>query len=535
MRKITQMLGRVTNIGDVGAVERIDTRTISGYVRSRKVTSSDLPVELFINDTLVTRTTLNPGINGKLPFEIGVYDVWRFANPSDRITVLFDGTPLRMPNGKDFSHPEREGKEDLDKLLQRYAAGQSFDAKGRITKQAKDQDHTWQDGVMKLYQEVDRVIEEVTGSRSFLFSGTLLGYVRHNGFIPHDKDMDCAYLSSKATAEQVAEEFAQVGHALVKAGYSVTPKASCISVRRTTGSKIMVDIAHLFIKSDGNVGFPFGRVGTDDVDPGVFHPVEAGELNGYRVGIPSQPEAVVEHVYGEEWSTPDPGFKWGERRRSRDPEPLLDYSQRTRIAMDDYYSRPETAEPSAFSQWLAKSGVLPELSAAYDLGCGNGRDLQVLVTVAKSVIGLERSPYAVAAATSHVADQSAIAVHQIDVLQPGAIGSIVTENQTTGSRLFYVRFVLNGLTDAEQGQLLQELQAVLRPGDVLAFEHRTDQDEKLKKARFRSYRRFINTEEFARQLQQIGVEIIHREEGTGLALFERENPHVVRLIAKLPE
>lgn len=518
-----------------GVIDAFDQAKISGTVFARAAVDGPEAVELYINDLLVLKSHLRAGPKGDHYFEIGMYDVWRFARLVDVISVQYRGQALPMPDGTLSRHPARDGKEDLERLRQRFAAGQSFDETGRITKQSKDLDHTWQDGVMRLYQEVDRIIERVTGSASFIFSGTLLGYIRNSGFIPHDKDMDCAYLSSQSSAAEVASEFAAVADALISEGYCVTPKASCISVRRTTGSKIMVDIAHLFIKPDGTVGFPFGRVGTDQVSPEIFLPVGPGELSGYQVGIPAQPEAVVEHVYGEGWKIPDPGFSWSERRRSRDPEPLLGYSQRTRIAMDDHHARAQTTEPSGFVRWLAASDLVREARTILDLGCGNGRDLPVLATMAEAVIGLDRSRYAVAAANDHVAGHGSLAVIQADVLEPGRLRELLAEQKAGKPRLFYARFLLNGLTDKEQGQLLEELQAALLPGDMLAFEHRTSADEKLRKAQFRSFRRFINTEDFVRKLQQIGVQIIHREEGTGLAPFEREDPHVVRLVAKLPQ
>ena len=537
MRNIFKFRSGRNSRSDVGVVEVYAKEQISGTVFGPRDAVEGTTVALYINDTQVLESAVEVGSDQGASFRIGMYDVWRFAQQADAISVRYADQPLPMPDGKPFQHPARNGKEDLGKLRERFAAGQYFDPSGRIKTRElpKDENHVWQDGVLNLYQEVDEVIEQVTGSQSFIFSGTLLGYVRDQGFIPHDKDMDCAYLSRKATAVEVAEEFAAVADALIAAGYSVTPKASCVSVRRTTGSAIMVDIAHLFIKPDGMVGFPFGRVGTQNVEPGVFLPITTGQLSGYRVGVPARPEQVVEHVYGEDWRTPDPGFKWSERRRSRDAQPLLNYSQRTRIAMDDFYSRPETTQPSDFAQWLVGSGHLPRLAVAYDLGCGNGRDLPELASAAAAVVGVERSDYAVRAATQHVAECEQVSVHQLDLLEPGLLAGLVAQRPADGARLFYLRFLLNGLTAAEQEALLGELRAVLRPGDMLALEHRTTEDQQLKKARFRSYRRFIDTQDFVASLKELGLEILHREEGTGLAPFEREDPVVVRLVAKLPE
>lgn len=519
----------------IGKIETWDKEYVRGTIFIPSDAGDPGIVTLVINDLPVMERPIFLREDGTFGFQIGMYDVWRFAGKEDKISVRYGDNAMSLPDGRLFFHPERNGKEDLEQLRHRFASGQHFDKRGRITagKLTKDRDQAWQDGVMTLYGEVDKVIRAVTGSDSFIFSGTLLGYVRDNGFIPHDKDMDCAYLSMKETAGEVAAEFAALGDALIAAGYSVTPKASCISVRRLTGSKVMVDIAHLFIKADGYVGFPFGRVGTADVVIEEFLPVAAGHLSGYPVGVPARPELVVEHIYGQDWRIPDPGFKWSERRRSRDPQPLLDYSQRTRIAMDDLYSRPETTEPSTFVRWLANSGKLPRLAIAYDLGCGNGRDLGALSAIAGRVKGIERGSYAVAAARDLTSGNPVITVHHADLLQEGVLSKIAAEDSDPGPRIFYARFLLNGLTSAEQETFLRSLSALLRSGDLLAFEHRTTEDEHLKKARFRSYRRYINTQEFVKRLNELGLEVTHLEEGTGLAPFEREDPHVVRILAKV--
>lgn len=260
MRKIFRWLKNRNALARNGMVAKFDKDMISGSIFAHAVSPGSQTVQLYINDMLGLKSVLCPGPKGNADFQSGMYDVWRFAQRSDSISVRYKGEALLMPNRAFSMHPTRDGKEDLGQLRKRFEAGQSFDETGRITKQSKDLEHTWQVGVLKLSEEVDQIIVQVTGADSFMFSGKLLGYIRNNGLIPHDKDMDCAFLSSKPTAVEIANEFARLAHALIHEGYSVTPKATCISVRRTPRSNIMVDIAHVFLKPDGTVGFPFGRV-----------------------------------------------------------------------------------------------------------------------------------------------------------------------------------------------------------------------------------------------------------------------------------
>lgn len=534
MRNLLRSLTKIQESRKVGSVERYEKLGIDGRVRLPKGVELPVYVELFINETLVLKSPVIPGEHDFGTFKIGVYDVWRFAKRTDRVSVRYAGKSLIMPNGELSSHPAKDGKEDEVALRRRLASGQAFDSDGKITHLPKDLDLTWQDGVLSLYQLVDGVIEAVTSSKSFIYSGTLLGYVRNNGFIPHDKDMDCAYVSKAGSPDEAANEFAALGEALIATGYQVTPKASCISVRESTGSKVMVDIAHLFLKTDGYIGFPFGTVGIEAVSPKAFEPVGTGQLSGFKVGIPANPTEVVAHVYGENWETPDPDFKWSERRQRRDPQALLSYSQRSRIAMDDFYSRPTDQTPTMFADWLLSSGLMPEFAQVIDIGCGNGRDLFALQGLAPKVVGLERSNYAVKAARSRVDSGSGIFVERGDVLDPGTIDEVAAKgrSEAPGGVLYYLRFFLNGLTASEEGVLFAELAASCMPGDYVAFEHRTDQDKDLKKALFRSYRRFVSPAETVAALKSYGMAIVYCEAGQGLAPYGREDPHVVRIIAK---
>lgn len=534
MRSLLRSLARAREARKLGFVERYEKAGIGGRVRFLQNKERAVYVELFINETLVLKSPVISDRHGWGSFKIGVYDVWRFAKRSDLISVRYSGHSLMMPNGKRFSRPAKDGKEDLVALRRRFASGQGFDANGKITHLPKDLDLTWQDGVLSLYQAVDGVISSVTGSKSFIYSGTLLGFVRNNGFIPHDKDMDCAYVSKASSPEEVADEFAALGEALIAAGYQVTPKASCISVRESTGSKVMVDIAHLFIKADGYIGFPFGTVGVDPVPLANFEPVGSGLLSGFDVGIPASPKDVVGHVYGEDWGIPDPSFKWSDRRRRRDAQALLSYARRSQIAMDDFYSRPVEDAPSSFARWLVESELVPQARLVLDIGCGNGRDLAILRNLAPVVVGVDRSRYAVQAARTHTYKIPGACIEEDDVLRPGTIKNLTIkhQNEAPGGVLFYNRFILSGTTSAEEDVLFSELAAAAKPGDYVAFEHRTDQDKDLKKALFRSYRRFVSPADTVASLEAHGMAIIHCEADRGLAPYGREDPHVVRIIAK---
>lgn len=517
---------------NAGNVDVFEYETISGKV-PLGLRKDDAKVELYINDTLISKSDFIHEDQKYVYFNLGIFDLWRFAQKSDIISVMYDGNPLRMPSGNLFEHPMQNGKEDLDRLLLRFSEGQSFNSDGRIVKVTKDQDHAWQSAVLEMYKDVDQIIERITGSKSFIYSGTLLGYVRERGFIPHDKDMDCAYISRGSTPQDVQREFAELASTLIAAGYDVNPKASCISVRKTAGSAIMVDIAHLFLKDDGTIGFPFGTVDPSPVGIDFFEPVITGELAGFQVGLPASPASVASIVYGPEWMTPNPRFNWSRDRRRRDMETLMTRGDRSRISMDNHYSRKAAIYPSLFSSWLLAAQYSGDFEVAFDLGCGNGRDLLNLSLIADRAIGIDRSRYATTAAEKLIENANNCVVAQADLLEQGQLSKISDGYRKYNKpALFYARFLMSSITNDEESMLLDEVSKCSRKGDLLAIEARTSQDEKRAKYNLRSYRRYIVPQELAGSLRERGFELRHAEEGTGLAPYYREDPMVIRIIAE---
>ena len=178
--------------------------------------------------------------------------------------------------------------------------------------------------------------------------------------------------------------------------------------------------------------------------------------------------------------------------------------------MDDFYAHDAITSPSAFAQWTAEAGE--DVAAVIDLGCGNGRDAVYFADRGLSVTAVDSSSYAAAAAHALVGDRQGIDVVEGDVLEHGRLAALRNRVQD-GAVLFYARFLLNGLTESEEQRFLEELGGAAVPGDFVALEHRTDLDATLKKARFRSFRRFIPAADTLQQLQGLGFEILDRSPG----------------------
>lgn len=390
----------------------------------------------------------------------------------------------------------------------------------------------WQKSVLSLYNELSPIIFEHVGTRSFLFSGTLLGFVRSKRFISYDKDMDCAYVSLKRTAKSAQAEFVALAEKLIDLGYDVTPKASCLAIRKPGNKEAMVDIAMLFIKDDKHIGFPFGVASKYELSYRAIFPIQIQEMCGSYVETPRDSAQVMKVVYGDNWTVPDPDFSWKKRRVRRDSEGLLSYSQRSMLASENFYRHQSPLHPSKFSRWVVSRPFFAGVAAVLDAGAGNARDSRMLARGGKRVLALDASKYAVSAGRALLKMRdSAIPIRHADLLAPGTLTRCMGELRkgNNESVLIYARFLLSALTNQQIESLFAIVSKELRKGDFLALEFRTEDDEMLAKHHFRSFRNYISFDRIVDSLSS-DFRLIESASGNGLADYKSEDPHVCRTV-----
>ena len=98
--------------------------------------------------------------------------------------------------------------------------------------------------------------------------------------------------------------------------------------------------------------------------------------------------------------------------------------------------------------------------------------------------------------------------------------------------LFYLRFFLHSIPEGLQDSLIEVISTCARPGDTLAAEFRTEEDESASKVHGQHYRRFQNGPAFGDQLRDRDFAVLHEEEGTGLSPYKGEDPVLYRVIAR---
>ena len=104
------------------------------------------------------------------------------------------------------------------------------------------------------------------------------------------------------------------------------------------------------------------------------------------------------------------------------------------------------------------------------------------------------------------------------------------------SLVFYCRFVLHSLDDTEENRFLLNVSECMNLNEYVFFEFRTKEDVNRKKHYPGHYRRYVDTEDFERKLEERARFVVeYSVTGVGMAKFKEEDPVVSRVIAKRVE
>jgi tetratricopeptide (TPR) repeat protein len=165
--------------------------------------------------------------------------------------------------------------------------------------------------MMDQYSDLREFFEKRLGRTLFVTYGTLLGIVREGALLPHDDDIDLAFISTGSTPQQVRNDTAHVVQTLAEAGFDIHVGRTIRALRNNAEHRpsIQMDIQPCWFES-GNF---WGYNRPIKLSPHDMAPFDELEFEGVKVAIPRRPEAFLQGHYGSTWLYPDIGFNYDKR------------------------------------------------------------------------------------------------------------------------------------------------------------------------------------------------------------------------------
>ena len=200
---------------------------------------------------------------------------------------------------------------------------------------------------------------------------------------------------------------------------------------------------------------------------------------------------------------------------------------------EDYYSAQNPSEkPSDYARFVndycdSATGML------FDIGCGNGRDTLYFSSQGVACTGIDPSDVAIVK-TREKGESLGLSAD----FRQGDFSSLEYSKLAGGPFSIYSRFTLHAINYQEEERLLEHLNN--EPGlQYLFIEARSlndalcGQGDEVGKHEYVTshYRRFIDPEVLKAQLE-VNFEVLYFEESQGFAKTERDDPCLIRLVAK---
>jgi hypothetical protein len=174
----------------------------------------------------------------------------------------------------------------------------------------------WDENRQKtVIDRIVKVLQQVTdgfGVPTYLTSGTLLGLTRDNALIPHDDDIDTAYISRAPDYLNWALEWNSLSAFLNRLPACSSKKhlPGLLHVTVEVDEKkrsVRFDLFSSIVESGYLNEYPLdtGSVPIESVEP-----ISTRKFLDIVVPIPAVPEDLLQVNYGDGWRTPDPKFRF---------------------------------------------------------------------------------------------------------------------------------------------------------------------------------------------------------------------------------
>lgn len=360
-----------------GLVEKFSRRSAHGWVKAA-VDARPIRVTVHIDDLEVvvgwaTSSRAEPSPDGEHRFfTLRLEGIWKYCGPTNRLTVRADGALLPISGHGMFLVPAQPGRRSLKRLRKLMSEGHVLGQKGKLQLSRKLDTH-WQSGVLGLYSELREIFEEAYGYDLFIAYGSLLGAVREDGVIGHDRDFDSAFISKHTDGADAAAELRDIALLLIdygflQRGYTIGHQRAHLNVQSVDEPDIRVDIFHNYFDSSGHLRFPFGSAGSSVLEASQWQGTKEIDFLGHRVLVPTNAEQFVEVVYGSDWRIPQPGFLWTRDRTDCAEEAHLPLEYHQTIYWASFYARTGFAKCSSFFEKVDGFQECPHGSSTSGVG-----------------------------------------------------------------------------------------------------------------------------------------------------------------------
>lgn len=328
----------------------------------------------------------------------------------------------------------------------------SVDKVGHLSRSFSATDNAVKTEVLRVTKKVLKDLTKHAGVEAYLCYGALLGAIRDGGMLAYDSDTDVCFLSAYTHPADIIRESYRVERLMRARGWETARMSGAdFKVLHTgaDGRVVQIDVFGAFYVSD-----TFFQLGNRNghLDRSVISPVKKMQIAGVKMPVPHQPEAMLTFLYGENWRTPDPSFKYDDNPVGvRRLDGWLRGYRDDISAWSEFYDhgawKVVPTEPSSFFHWVAET--LPANAPVADIGAGTGRDTFGFLDRGDRVIALEARCGA-AAVIRQEAERRGVAdrLEGAGFLRPGEFRTVAA----VGARLarqprhLYVRDVLGCLT-----------------------------------------------------------------------------------------
>lgn len=524
-----------------GMVAPLEDKLLAGWLPSDGAPDDRVVVRLNGNtvaDTYATTLVTLPDGRTYRQFTRFIGGLWSYAGAGDVVTVHARGATLPIVS-RGHRHIVATRVSRADELFAKLERGHTIDKAGRVRMSIRS-DREWQQAVYGLFTNVRADVEDGPGHVIFPFYGTLLGAVREGDFIGHDNDFDAAYISRHSTPRRVKDEFAELGRFLISRGYAIEPRKTCVWIH-LPGTDARVDLFYTWFDTDGRFNSSYGYHGRPVPRTDRFFEYQTRRLGSFQVSAPSNAEDIVAQLYGEGWRRPDPGFLQQSASRVVDSRYHLNAREVSDLRWNLFYRDHDPPDrETGFARYVADRLGGP--GTVIEFGCGAGRDSAYLARRGWTALASDRSANVVSlakAAGGQFERTGSASFEIVDVASGDDVDAYLARHAAVldGAQLpvVYLRSLLHAIDEAAERTLLRTLVEALDQGFVLAAEFRTLEDRSLGRACVDRYRRYIDHRRFAERLRaQYGFHVEDVEAGRGLSSEEGDDPHLARVVARLP-